>query len=259
VTLFPTIDDGIGMVWFDGRYTGGGEGHGGAEERGAMTLRYRSFAADGTPGPEVEMDHRTCDCCQTDAAMAAQGPVVVYRDRSDEEIRDIYISRMVDGEWTEGVAVHDDGWVMPACPVNGPGVDARDEDVVVAWFSAGQSVPRSLVAFSSDGGATFGPPVRFDEGNPVGRVDVRLLKDGSALVTWLENSSRESGQILARRITAAGELLEVHEVVQTSPGRNSGFPRMALDSEGRAVFTWTETGDTGGVRMSRTIGPVGTH
>jgi hypothetical protein len=255
VTLFPTVDDGIGIVWFDGRFTGDGEG----ATRGAMSLRYRSFAADGTPGPEMEIDHRTCDCCQTDAAMTSQGPVVVYRNRTEEEVRDIYISRLIDGEWTEGMAVHDDGWVIPGCPVNGPGVDARDEDVVVAWFSAGQRNPRVQVAFSSDGGASFGPPTRIDEGNPVGRADVRLLEDGTALVSWLETTSQESGQILVRRITPSGEMLEIHEVVETSPKRNSGFPRMAQDSEGRIVFTWTETGETGGVRMARTVGPVGTH
>jgi hypothetical protein len=259
VTLFPTVDEGIGMVWFDGRFTRGEERSDNEQDDPAMSLRYRAFAADGTPGPEMEIDHRTCDCCQTDAAMTTQGPVVVYRNRTMEEIRDIYISRFVDGEWTEGMAVHDDGWVMPACPVNGPGVDARGDDVVVAWFSAGQSTPRVQVAFSSDGGATFGPPVRIDRGNPVGRADVRLLADGTALVSWLETVSLGSGKILAGRVAPSGELLDVHEIVDTSPRRNSGFPRMAQDSEGRIVFTWTETGEAGGVRMSRTVGPVGSQ
>jgi len=254
VTLFPTVDDGIGIVWLDGRFTQAGE-----EPHGAMTLRYRAFAADGTPGPEVELDDRACDCCQTDAALTSEGPVVVYRNRSDQEVRDIHIARLVDGEWTEGMAVHVDGWVMPACPVNGPAVAAREEDVVVAWFSAGQGTPRVMVAFSSDGGETFEAPTRIDLGNPVGRLDVRLLEDGTALVSWLETISRESGQILARRVTSSGELLEVHEIEDTSPGRSSGFPRMAQDAEGRIVFTWTDTGQIGGVRMARTLGPVGTQ
>ena len=39
------------------------------------------------------LDARACDCCQTDAAMTSAGPVVVYRNRTEEEIRDIYIAR----------------------------------------------------------------------------------------------------------------------------------------------------------------------
>jgi hypothetical protein len=32
--------------------------------------------------------------------------------------------------------VHADNWTMPACPVNGPAVAARGNDVVVGWYTA---------------------------------------------------------------------------------------------------------------------------
>ena len=47
-------------------------------------------------------------------------------------------------------------------------------------------VPRVNLAFSDDGGKKFGPPVRMDEGKPLGRVAVELMPDGSALVLWIE-------------------------------------------------------------------------
>ena len=134
-----------------------------------MTLRYRAVAADGTVGPEVLVEDRICDCCQTDGAVTSAGPIVVYRDRSDSEVRDIYVTRLVDDRWTSGVPVHDDEWVIPACPVNGPAVAARDEAVAVAWFTGAADEPKVQMAFSVDAGAGFGDPVRIDDGNPLGR------------------------------------------------------------------------------------------
>lgn len=256
VSMFPLEDGGLGMVWLDGRNTlpSGGDGHGEAS-RGAMTLRYRSVAADGTPGEEVLLDNSICDCCQTDAAVSSAGPVVVYRDRTEREIRDIYISRLVDGEWTEGVAVHDDGWVMPACPVNGPAVSARDEAVAVAWFTGADEDPRVQVVFSDDAGATFGAATRVDDGNPRGRVDVVLLEDGSALVSWLERGS-ETGEVRVRRVLPDGRAGNAVVMTTTSPGRDSGFPQMIQDSRGRIVFAWADTGETRQVRVARTMKAV---
>ena len=44
-------------------------------------------------------------------------------------------------------------------------------------------VGHAYAAFSSDAGRTFGAPIRLDETSALGRVDVALLPDGSALAT----------------------------------------------------------------------------
>jgi len=250
VSKFPLQDGGMGLVWLDGRNTAGGHG-GGGEARGAMTLHYRSVAANGVPGPEVLLDESICDCCQTDVAISSAGPVVVYRDRTEEEIRDIYVTRLVDGEWTPGVPVHDDNWLIPACPVNGPAVAALDRNVAVAWFTAGQDDPRVQVAFSSDMGATFGPPTRVDDGNALGRVDIVLLRDGSAMVEWMERGP-EVAEIRVRRVSPDGGASSAAVVTTTSSGRDSGFPQMIQDRAGRIVFAWVQTGEPGQIRMART-------
>jgi len=216
-----------------------------------MTLRYRSVAANGVPGPEVLIDESICDCCQTDVAISSSGPVVVYRNRTNEEIRDIYVTRLVDGEWSPGVPVHDDDWLIPACPVNGPAVAAVDRNVAVAWFTAGQDEPRVQVAFSSDMGATFGPPTRVDDGNALGRVDIVLLRDGSALVEWMERGP-EVAEIRVRRVSPDGGASSAAVVTTTSSGRDSGFPQMIQDQAGRIVFAWVQTGELGQIRMART-------
>ena len=52
--------------------------------------------------------------------MTADGPLVAFRDRSNQEIRDIHVARVEQGKWTEAVPVHADNWRIEACPVNGP-------------------------------------------------------------------------------------------------------------------------------------------
>ena len=76
----------MGLVWLDGRQFAAAEKDDSIARE--MTLRFRQVEVDGTPGIETLVDGRVCDCCQTDAAMTPKGPVVVYRDRTEEEIQD---------------------------------------------------------------------------------------------------------------------------------------------------------------------------
>ena len=231
-SIFPLgADGGAGLVWLDGRRFAAGEEF--------MTLRARTLDASGAPGPEMLVDEMICDCCQTDAAVTGRGVVVVYRDRTEGEVRDIYASSLIDGAWTPGRAVHTDNWVIGGCPVNGPAVDARGDAAVVAWFAAPGDSARVQVAFSTDAGSTFGPPVRVDGGTPGGRVDVVLLEDGSAAVVWIERVGTEGAEIRMRRVAPDGALGGPAVVTASSAERSSGFPRMALDG-GDLVMAWTD-------------------
>ena len=249
VSKFPLNDGGTGLVWLDARNSVDLDGQKGTP--GAMALRYRSLDADGVPGSETLLDDRVCDCCQTGAAVSASGPVVVYRDRSEGEVRDIYITRLVDGQWTEGTPVHRDGWVIPACPVNGPAVAALGDEIVVAWFTGVGNERKAQVAFSSDGGVHFGEAIRVDDGTSLGRVDVLWLENGSALVMWVERRPRVA-EILVRQVWPDGRIGEDLLVTTTSAARDSGFPHMIRDGMGRVVFAWTETGNGQRVRVART-------
>ncbi|MEM7415444.1 MAG: sialidase family protein [Gemmatimonadota bacterium] len=234
----------VGLVWLDGRnFVDGPDGTTATRE---MTLRYRTAGADVEPGAETLLDGRVCDCCQTSAAMTSSGPLVVYRDRSPDEIRDIYVARMVDGHWTEGTAVHDDGWYIEGCPVNGPSVAASGDDVAVAWFTGAADTARVKIAFSGDAGATFSPPVVVDDGDPSGRVDVSLRSDGSALVTWLERVPVEDdpestrAEVRLRRVHPGGTASESRVLSASTADRASGFPRLVETPDGSYLLAWTD-------------------
>lgn len=235
VSLFAAPGNALEAVWLDGRETGGGEHEHGAA--GAMTLRYAMISADGTLRREALLDARVCDCCQTSAARTDDGPVVVYRDRSDEEMRDISIVRLRDGRWTKPRAVSSDRWEMHGCPVNGPSIAAAGRRLAVAWFTAAGDIPRVKLAFSADAGASFGTPVVIDDGNPLGRLETLLLDDGSALVSWLEQTP-DGSSLRVRRVHADGRREATVTALPAGAATALGFPQMARSGD-QLVFAWT--------------------
>lgn len=219
-----------------------------------MTVRQTTIGRQGELGPEMLLDPRACDCCQTAAALTSDGPILVYRDRSPREVRDIAITRHVDGRWTEPRRVHDDGWVIPACPVNGPAVSADGRRVAVAWFTAAQDTPRVRVAFSDDAGAGFAPPVRIDDGDPAGRVDIELLPGAAALVSWIERTA-DGAEVRVRRVQSDGRVGPSVAIATSTAERASGFPRMARSGD-VVVFAWTQPGSPSRVRVARARVPA---
>lgn len=236
----------LGAVWLDGRKFKK-DGHDGGNE---MMLLSTTLGTQGSLGVEATLDDRTCDCCQNSAAVTARGPIVAYRDRSPEEIRDIYVARRIAGRWTRGVAVHADGWKIAACPVNGPSVVASGNRVALAWFTAANDSPRVKLAFSANAGASFGAPIRVDGGNPAGRVSVALLRDGNALVTWIERTGGDTAAVRARRVTVGGTVGVATTIASSSAARASGFPRSAITGTD-VVFAWTVPGRPSSIRVAR--------
>jgi hypothetical protein len=213
-----------------------------------MTLRAATIGPDGrVVGKDEEIDRRTCDCCQTDAALTADGPIVVYRDRGDDEVRDVAIARLQGGRWSAPAAVHADGWKIDACPVNGPAVAARGRNVVVAWFTAPDR-PRVRVAFSADAGQTFSAPVEVASGDVLGRVDVVLLDDDRAVVSWLRQGPA-GAEILAQPFNRSAATGAAVVVADTSVQRSSGFPQMVVAGNG-LLFAWTESGEAPRLRTA---------
>jgi hypothetical protein len=246
VTLFPW-QGGAGVAWLDGRNTveaGPDAGHEHGHGEAGMTLRAAVLAPDGSRSSEAVVDGLTCDCCQTDVAIGDRGPVLVYRDRTEQEIRDIR-AVLASGEgWQPPVPVATDGWQIDGCPVNGPAVAASGRTVVVAWFTASEGRPQVRMARSTDGGASFGDPVDVDTEAPLGRVDIELLPDGDAVISWLRPTEQGGTAIAIRRVPVDGAPGPVRDVALTTSGRAGGFPQMVMAS-GRLVLAWTEADDRG--------------
>jgi hypothetical protein len=198
-----------------------------------QTLRNAQFGPTGELLHDESLDLDVCSCCPLGMANTSAGPVVVYRDHLPGEIRDISIVRLVSGKWTEPMAVHRDGWKINGCPSNGPAIAARDQRVAVAWFTGVQDPPQVRMAFSKDGGASFGPPVVINEGKPTGWPAVVLLDDGRAVVSWLELS----GDVRLRGIQPNGTLEESAVISAAASGRDAGMPQMVRTRD-QLVLAW---------------------
>lgn len=252
VTMLSLHGARVGAFWLDGRQFAkaagnkGHEGHGPSSNE--MTLRWAAFDKIGVLSEEAVLDARVCDCCQTSAALTSEGPAVVYRDRSTEEVRDISIIRLVKGRWTAPRTIHSDGWTIEGCPVNGPSIAADGDRVAVSWFTAAKELQRVNIAFSTDAGASFGQPVQVDEGSPVGRVQVHMLGDGSALVCWLERTAK-GGEIKVRRVRPDGSRDQALGVAMAGVARATGFPRMTRAGE-EIIFAWTDASSPSRVRLA---------
>ncbi|MFV1981533.1 MAG: sialidase family protein [Rhodothermia bacterium] len=243
VSMLRTEDGTLFATWLDGRNT--------RQSNGAMTLRAATLDSDGRLSQEALLDDRTCDCCQTSSARTENGFVVAYRDRTNEEIRDIYVVRMRDGAWSEPETVHRDGWQINGCPVNGPSVAAKGEFVAIAWFTGAGGTQKLNLSFSSDEGHSFWSPIRIDDGRPAGRVHTVLLSDSSVVVSWMERV--ESGaEIRVRRIRPDGTFEESSTVASVTGSRTNGFPRMTLNGY-RLYIAWTEAGDSTSIRTAVAI------
>ena len=250
------IGDGFGLVWLDpstpgdrasataGRSAPTAEhGHDSAE----MKLHYGRFDRNWKQVENVVVDARVCECCPTTAAVTAEGVITAYRNRSDDEIRDNYVARLVNGKWAAPAAVFNDGWKIAACPVNGPSLAANGDAVVMTWFTVKNEQGQAYAAFSKDSGKTFSSPIRVDDGGTLGRVDIEMLADGSALATWIEFSDQRA-QFRARRIERNGMRSAPITIAGVAGSRSSGYPRAAV-ANGEVVFAWTESTDGGGLRV----------
>lgn len=242
VTLAALPDGGVGATWLDGRNMMAGEHDSAGHDMGDMAIRYATVSANGTVAHDTQLDDRTCECCTTGMTMSASGPVIVYRDRSPDEVRDIaYVTTTANG-WTKPARVNADDWKINACPVNGPQIDAVGTRAVTAWFTAAQDKGRAYAAFSDDGGLTFAKPVQIDDGKPIGRLDVLLLDQETALVTWLEQTAA-GGEIRARRVGRNGRVEPAVKIADSSTARAAGFARTAkLGSD--VYLAWTEQSAT---------------
>lgn len=234
VSIIANNKKGFFITWLDGRNT--------IEKKldgvhKPMTIRFAEITDKGDVIKESELDASTCDCCQTSIAITNDGPIVVYRDRGEKEVRDIYSVKNINGTWEEPNVVHDDGWIINGCPVNGPKVAVNSKDLAIAWFTVFNDNPLVNVSFSKNNGNSFGAPVKVNDHDAIGRVDVSFLNDKEVIVSYMEVD--DIGTYLRiKKVSFDGKISEPITISKIDGGRNTGVPQLEIiDSE--IFIVWT--------------------
>lgn len=241
VSIIPYKDNLI-ATWLDGRQmkspsmTDDDEhGHG----HGAMTLRTAQIGSDNSITNRIELDDEVCECCQTDIAITQDGPIIVYRNKSEDGIRDVYFTRAIGDDWTIPRAVYEDDWKISGCPVNGPRIDTRENRVAIAWYSGADQ--KVKVVSSEDNGKTFSKPIIINNNETIGRVDVAYVGQEDFVVSYMEPKEELAAIKLVNVNHKQGKTHEL-KIAETSSSRSSGFPRLAINKEGIYVsYTYVDS------------------
>ncbi len=235
--------DGFITTWLDGRNTNYDKIHSDSDHAsGPMSLRSAFISSDGEVYESYLVDKMVCDCCQTSVTVSGNIPIVVYRDRSEEEKRDISISRFVQNSWSEPVTINEDNWIINGCPVNGPNIASYENRVAVSWFSASNNIPKVSMKFSRDNGETFGEKIMIDDINNLatGRVDVEFINSDEVVVSWL-SSFEGKGSLYLRKININGNQGQIKKINNISMDRSTGFPQVEKFKD-ELVIAYTESG-----------------
>lgn len=241
VTMLPLSENKVLTIWLDGRNTEGRAHDEYGDTSKGMTLRSAEILKGGVVERRNEIDQLVCDCCQTDLTAVDGGALAVYRNRTEDEIRDIAISRYdsESGRWGEPKIVAEDGWQINGCPVNGPRIVNVDEQVAVTWYTAANENPRVQLARSTDDGESFQEPIVIADENTIGRPDLILREDGSIYVSYIVRAEN-LGYIMLRKVNPDGSVTDPLNVGITTSARSSGFPRI-VEMEKGVLFAWTQT------------------
>ena len=235
VSLIPE-DRHVRAFWLDGRMM--------SKPKGKMMLR-TAILDGGKIKDERVLDEDVCTCCPTSAVQLSGGPIVVYRDRSPKEIRDISFVLGNSRKWSKPTTLQTDNWLMPGCPVNGASVATFGNLVAVSRFTIIQNKAQVILRLFKEGQMKSGKEILLDKDVPIGRCATVCTKD-SIYTVWI---GFEKNQTVLRLAQASldGEIKRKITLIPIDGSRSSGMPR-AIFSGGYLWVSWT---DTNQVRLGR--------
>ena len=234
VSIVAKDNEGFFVTWLDGRNTVKKDSEGNSKP---MTIRFAEITNTGDIINETELDSSVCDCCQTSMTLTDKGPLVVYRDRSKEEVRDIYVTRNINDKWENPRPVNNDGWVIYGCPVNGPKVVSNSKNLAVSWFTVLDGNPTVNLSFSESYGSSFGRPIKINDLNAIGRVDTAFLNEKEVIVSYMEGD--DVGTYLRiRKVSIDGKVSEPITISKIDSGRGTGVPQLEIVDD-EIFIVWT--------------------
>ena len=243
VEIFPN-GNGFSMLWLDGRRYVADQA---SDLTMGATLRQASFSFDGERLNEYILDQFVCDCCQPDVAQMNNMTYVAYRDRTENEIRDIVMLANKDhGEWSDPINLPADNWQISGCPINGPALALSEEGAGVVWFSAKNDEPQIRFAFKQHNSDLFLSNVILEEYAPWGYVDIVYDEiNDQFILSWLRDG--ESGlQLVARSVDQLGNINQEVIIFENKLAYPLDFPKIEIVGH-YLLASWTDF--TSGMRI----------
>ena len=206
-----------------------------------MTLRATSYNIDGVILMDELIDNKVCDCCQTDIALTSDNsPITVYRDRSNNETRDIYYSYYKNSKWSNPLPVFNDNWIISGCPVNGPAISTFNSSSSLIWYTEIDGESKIKIAFTDDITKGFDDPILINANNPLGRVDIEMINENSSIISYMDYINDKAYLKLQKidRYTDINKSIIIDEISNT---RSSGFPKINIIDNDKTIVSWTDS------------------
>tara|TARA_B100001173_G_scaffold264878_1_gene239666 strand:- start:318 stop:1013 length:696 start_codon:yes stop_codon:yes gene_type:complete len=177
------------------------------------------------------IDGLVCECCQTDITITDKGPIGVYRDRSEEETRDIYITKLENDVWSKGKPLHLDNWKINGCPVNGPVITGSNNDITVAWYTRAGGRSNIKIARSTDYGDTFNEPILLGTNETVGHISMTDDTAGNTWLLWQKTANKGSIELVLTKIENESNKI-MHKVIEEA-GKTPrfSFPQITRNND----------------------------
>ena len=226
----------VRAFWLDGRMM--------SKPKGKMMLRTAILDGDQIKEERV-LDEDVCTCCPTSAVELSGGPIVVYRDRSPQEIRDISFILGSGRKWSEPTRLQADNWLMPGCPVNGASVATTGNLVAVSRFTVIHKKARVILRLFKEGQIKSGKEIVLDKNVPIGRCATVCTAD-SIYTVWIGLEKKQTVLWLAQ-VSPAGEIKRKITLTPIDGNRSSGMPRVILSSG----YLWVSWTDSNRIRLGR--------
>jgi hypothetical protein len=264
VSLAPAGGDKMLAVWLDGRKmasekSSANDAHASHTKTehahsDVMTLRSAVLGRAGSMSAEAEIDANVCTCCSTDLVRTNAGTkalhTLVFRDRSEAEIRDIGLANYQAGHWKSAGTVHADNWKIAGCPVNGPAIANSGNDTLVVWATM-QDDALSVRARSLSGKP--GEFLNLETGAGVqGRVDAAPWGKSNWLVSWLGASKAGRVTLYLAELDGGLKIVRRQALLEVPAGRNIGMPRLAKLGGKHALLVWTQASEAAGAGATKT-------
>jgi hypothetical protein len=225
-----------------------------------QNVYHAAIAADGTRH-EAMIAPDVCFCCKTGVAVGPDGAIfAVWRHIYPPNLRDMAVAKSVDGGKTFGAPVRlsEDGWAVDGCPEDGPSLSVDGGGVVhVTWptIAPGMTNRKAIFySYSIDGGRTFAPRVRLDDGLPDHRpAHPQLILSGNRVVVAWDEGAGDDRRIRARAVRSAagdGWSPTTGPIMTVGDDRIGSYPTLANTSAG-PVIAWAATAPTAAVRVAR--------
>jgi hypothetical protein len=206
----------------------------------------------------VRVGGGSCECCQPQVLVAEEDVYIAYRgvEASDTrgDIRDILMIRSVDGGANFGspTRASDTHWYLPACPIAGPSVAMREDNLFIAFmdgrFEPAGTFSRGDVWFAAlnDNDSTFSPNVRInpDQNSHHTLPSIAVGPGGRIHIAWESLSQGEGGNNLYYTFSDdSGQSFAPPQIVADNSDDSLGNPGKAMivvDPEGSITLAWLD-------------------